>query len=204
MLCELFPDEFPLSDGISRFNMRLNNNVSFSVSGGNNHKFTQKSDVIPVEYKRIINEVKKHPERCEELISYSKIVTGHTILNADGTVNNIISYNNIVAPYKSFKSIYEKYGLMQYYVPLPPDLDGPISPEEITDSDIDMYRASVVTSLPAQSNEESPTPLTTSLPSEFPSPIEVKSSGGKRTKKMQKKKHKKTYKKKKTKKIQIK
>jgi hypothetical protein len=166
MLCELFPNDFFLSKGISRFNMRINDNITFSVGGHNEDKFTKISDIIPAEYKLIVNEVKRNPERCEELTSYSKIVTGHTLLNEDCTVNKILSYNNIVSPFSSFKAIYTKYGLMEYYISLSPDLDIQIPTMEITDSDIDLYR-------------DIPVPLTAILPNEeisvqLPSP-----SGGK-------------------------
>ena len=139
VLCELFPNKFPLSKGISRFNMRINDNITFSVGGHNEDKFTKISDIIPAEYKLIINKGKINPERCE-LIGYSKMVTGNTLINEDCTVNKILSYNNIASPFPSFKAIYTQYGLMEYYIPLPPDLDAQIATTEITDSDIDLYR----------------------------------------------------------------
>jgi hypothetical protein len=145
MLCGLFPDDFPLSKGISRFNMRLNNNITFSVSGHNEFKFTRISDVIPLEYKLIMNEVKQHPKRYDELAPYSKIVTGHTLFNKDGTINKILSYNNVIAPYASFHEVYAKYGLMKYYLPLPSDLNDEIPRTKPTHTDIIMYANLVYT-----------------------------------------------------------
>jgi hypothetical protein len=148
VLCELFPNKFPLSKGISRFNMRINDNVTFSICGNNENKFIKNSDVIPAEYKLIINKVRLNPERCDELIPYSKMVTGNTLLNDDCTVNKILSYNNTVSIFPSFKAIYTQYGLMEYYVPLPPDLDAQIATMKITDSDIDLYRDILISDQP--------------------------------------------------------
>jgi hypothetical protein len=151
ILCRLFPDnlneridgkltQIVISTGISRFNMRLNNNVSFSIDGNNENKFEHPIDIIPDEYNLIINEVNQNPSRCSLLESYSKLITGSTLLT-DCKVNKILSHNSTCYPYPSFKYIYAKYGLLDYYIKLPPDLDSKIILGKIPvkPSDIDKY-----------------------------------------------------------------
>jgi hypothetical protein len=151
ILCRLFPNDLSerigetvtpidISTGMSRFNMRLNNNVAFSVDGNNEAKFATPIDIIPDEYNIIIDEVNAHPERCSLLENYSKLITGNTLLTAC-KVNNILSYNAICYPYPSFKYIYDKYGFMEYYIKLPPDLDAKIIMGELPKkaSNIDKY-----------------------------------------------------------------
>jgi hypothetical protein len=158
MLCGLFPDTFPLSKGISRFNMRLNDNLTYSVGGHNQFKFEKLCDILPIEYKLVVNAVKQHPERYAELSSYSKIVTGHTLLNANGTINKILSYNSVPLPYTSFQEIYAKYGLMDYYIPLPPDLNSQIMTLPRTKTDIIMYANVIYTDVKEPSVEMSKLP----------------------------------------------
>jgi hypothetical protein len=113
LLVRLFPDEFELSCYIPRANIRVSNNVSFSVGGGNVDKYDNPAlQHVPLEYGKIINTPALHSSHK----MFSRYLTGHTIINDDLTVNNIASYKLCVAQYKSFKSIFEQYNLMEYYM----------------------------------------------------------------------------------------
>jgi hypothetical protein len=113
MLVALFPDEFEISCDIPRANIRVSNNVSFSVGGGNVEKYDNPAlQRIPFEYGKIINTPALHSSHQ----MFSRYLTGHTLINEDLTVNNIASYKMCVGQYPSFKSIFERYNLMEYYM----------------------------------------------------------------------------------------
>jgi hypothetical protein len=125
-LVELFPNDYTISTGdIPRFNMRINNNVCFSVGGGNEHKYALRGS-IPAEYAVLL----KNPDLCQPYDRFSKYLTGHDIFNEDCSQNNIKSYNNIFAKeYRSFQNVFNSVGLLSYYndiftkLRIPPILD---------------------------------------------------------------------------------
>ena len=116
MLVDLFPDDFELSSHIPRSNIRVSNNVSFSVGGENYSKYDNPTlQRIPFEYGKIINTPSLH----ESHRLFSQYLTGHTLINKVEdvlTINNIASYKMCVGTYPSFKSIFERYNLMEYYM----------------------------------------------------------------------------------------
>jgi hypothetical protein len=112
LLVRLFPDELELSCDIPRSNIRVSNNISISVGGGNREKYDNPAlQHMPFEYGKIINTPALH--RSHRL--FSQYLTGHTLINDDLTLNHIASYKMCVGQYTSFKSIFERYNLMEYY-----------------------------------------------------------------------------------------
>ena len=128
-LCRLFPNEYPISRGIPRFNIRLNNNVCFSVGGHNQLKFDSELPTIPLEYKHILE------SRNCDYNRLSQYLTGHDLLNEDCTPNAILSYTKLIPPYVeydsddepipvepteypehiSFRNTFKSHGLLSYY-----------------------------------------------------------------------------------------
>jgi len=107
-LCALFPDSLDLTMYVPRFNTRLNNNVYISFGGHNTHKVNFRSLHVPDEYRRILE------SRNPVLGLISKRFSGHTLLNDDGTPNNILSYQKLI-PSGSFHALYAEHGLEKYY-----------------------------------------------------------------------------------------
>jgi hypothetical protein len=125
-LCGLFPDKFELSSGVPRFNCRLNNNVYISFGGHNEGKFNMEDLYIPDEYRSILES--RDPSRRH----LSERFSGHTIMNEDGSANNIQSYKKLIKS-GSFLAVYKQYGLEDYYndtfavpVPVPPPAPEPV------------------------------------------------------------------------------
>jgi hypothetical protein len=115
-LCNMFPDELNISNGVPRFNIRINNNIFFSLDGDNEYKFDRElllDKIIPHEYQTIINISKLHmltAQQCDKLNEYSEYLSGHSLLNfEDGRCiqNNILSFL-ILLPTK-YKSFYELF-----------------------------------------------------------------------------------------------
>ncbi len=112
-LVELFPNEFKLSCDIPRSNIRVSNNISISVGGGNREKYDNPAlQHMPFEYGKIIATPALHTSHK----LFSQYLTGHTLINEDLTLNNIASYKMCVGQYPSFKTIFERYNLMKYYM----------------------------------------------------------------------------------------
>ena len=118
ILCGLFPDNLELTMGVPRFNMRLNNNVYISFEGNNEDKYSLQNRYVPPEYRRILQS--KNPK----YINISQRFSGHTIMNPDGSENNIQSYQKLIQT-GTFKDFYTQYGLDEYYHTVFPDeIDG--------------------------------------------------------------------------------
>jgi len=115
-LCNMFPDNLDISNGITRFNIRINNNIFFSLDGDNEFKFDRElllDKKIPYEYQTIINICNSHilsEEQCDKLNEYSEYLSGHSLLKfQDGKCiqNNILSYL-ILLP-SNYNSFYELF-----------------------------------------------------------------------------------------------
>ena len=104
-LIHLFPDKYKLSYGISRFNIRLSENVSFSVGGNNEDKYNHIGGSIPQEYAELLEDNTGN--------SISERLTGHTLIH-HGEPNPIRSYYRIIET-PSFRESFEMAGLMEFY-----------------------------------------------------------------------------------------
>jgi hypothetical protein len=113
-LISLFPDEHNISDGVPRFNIRINNNIFFSNDGGNQHKFVSvrrlTDGFTPTEYSIL----QRHPELYATHAIFSKYLTGHDVIEGDH-VNNIQSYKYTFNRQTSFKQDFENIGLGNIY-----------------------------------------------------------------------------------------
>jgi hypothetical protein len=108
-LCALFPDGLRLTQGVPRFNTRLNDNVYISFGGGNEHKFQVKDMNIPPEYQAILQSGDPKNNTLSERFS------GHTLLNDDGSTNPILSYTRLLDGVSSFRELYTQHNLQTYY-----------------------------------------------------------------------------------------
>jgi hypothetical protein len=126
LLAELFPDNNAVSHiMIPRFNIRINSNICFSVGGDNHVKYDNLTDYIntniPEEYKQILDLCGKYKlsrKQCKILNKYSFYLSGHKILYYTGdecVPNSILSYKGIIGNAGSFRSVFEKYELLEYY-----------------------------------------------------------------------------------------
>jgi len=111
ILCGLFPEQYDLTFGVPRFNMRLNRNVYISFGGNNETKFNMEELFTPKEYERILET--KNPFYND----LSEKFSGHTLLQHDGSENNIQSYKKLIPLITggSFQDLYVYYGLVHYY-----------------------------------------------------------------------------------------
>jgi hypothetical protein len=109
-LYRLFPDEYDISNGkVPRFNMRLSDNLFFSVGGNNQTKYDHSSEYLPREYDIIL---KSSGLRHSHAI-WSRYLTG-TDICVNGEENNIRSYLRII-PADSFRDTFNRNGLIEYY-----------------------------------------------------------------------------------------
>jgi hypothetical protein len=111
-LIQLFPDKYNLHSKLSRYNLRLSNTLGWSI-GGENHSKQQSPHIhIPLEYQLIlINEKLRQSHKM-----FPRYLSNHTLIHDDNTVNNILSYAVILPSiYTSFREVYSKYGLLEYY-----------------------------------------------------------------------------------------
>lgn len=126
LLAELFPDNNAVSHiMIPRFNIRINTNICFSIGGDNHIKYDNLTDYIdaniPAEYRQILDlcrKMKLSRKQCKILNKYSFYLTGHKILDFTGdkcVPNSILSYKGIIGNAGSFREVFEKYDLLQYY-----------------------------------------------------------------------------------------
>lgn len=125
-LCNMFPDNLDISNGIPRFNIRINNNIFFSLDGDNEFKFDRELLIdkkIPYEYQTIINICNSHlltEEQCNKLNEYSEYLSGHSLLKFhDGNCiqNNILSYLILLpSNYNSFHELFIDDNLFDYDV----------------------------------------------------------------------------------------
>ena len=122
----MFPDNLDISNGIPRFNIRINNNIFFSLDGDNEFKFDRELLIdkkIPYEYQTIINICNSHlltEEQCNKLNEYSEYLSGHSLLKFhDGNCiqNNILSYLILLpSNYNSFHELFIDDNLFDYDV----------------------------------------------------------------------------------------
>jgi hypothetical protein len=128
-LVEMFPDHLPISNGVPRFNIRVNKNVCFSIGGNNESKFDKElvnDKSIPLEYQTIINmsnDMELTTDQFDKLNEYSVNISGHHVLKYDQgryIPNNILSYLNLLTiQYKSFEELFQdsllfNYGLVKF------------------------------------------------------------------------------------------
>jgi hypothetical protein len=131
-LVEMFPDHLPISNGVSRFNIRFSKNVCFSIGGNNESKFDKElvnDKSIPLEYQTIINmsnDMELTTAQYDKLNEYSVNISGHHVLKYDQgrhIPNNILSYRNLLTvEYKSFEELFQDKLLFNYqlvkFIPL--------------------------------------------------------------------------------------
>lgn len=123
-LCNMFPDNLNISNGIPRFNIRINNNIFFSLDGDNEFKFDRElllDKIMPYEYQTIINISKLHmltEQQCNKLNEYGEYLSGHTLLKFEEgrcIPNNILTFLIILPTnYKSFYELFNDTNLFDY------------------------------------------------------------------------------------------
>ena len=111
-LIELFPNKYNLNSKLSRYNLRLSNTLGWSIGGENYSKQQSPHIHIPLEYQLILTD--ENLRQSHKM--FPRYLSNHTIIHDDNTVNNILSYAVILPPtYRSFREVYSKYGLLEYY-----------------------------------------------------------------------------------------
>ena len=112
LLCSLFPNEAEISSGVPRFNIRINDNVCLSEGGNNQFKYDGGLEYVPTEYEMILNS----PELLVSHANFSRYLTGNDIVYPRSSYKKILTSG-------SFRDVFEKYGLVEYYTAIFTKLD---------------------------------------------------------------------------------